>query len=686
MTQNQVKGFKVEFKSVYDQLSIEDKLNYMWFVREDENQNTGKIYFGSRLYSGNATTEQFEYLKVELNALDKKIDAVNIRVDAEDTRINATNDRIDVINEKIDVVKEQSTVIYQKIDDIYADSNKVREDVDILTTIVSDTVSKVETLDIKIDGEIERASGVETILQNNITNLVKKDVELDENKVSYLSKDDKRIVLENHKNLLGTSTENNTYNIGMVSKWDVVDLGTTHLPLNFNSSEVPTVQLFGQTGEQAKHIAFSEDVSLNVNEMKELVNLEAIRATDAENSLQININDNRNALEAVQKSINEALITEIDRATAAEATNANTIVLETARATNTETNLQTNINQVSNTLTNITETFNNNFTNLVNKDAELETAINTKVENVELVQDAVNQLHYTLMVDDVAAGDINIPADQFLKDVTFSKTTGILTFTFETSSGEKVVKVDLSKLIDIYTAGNGLDLSENGVFSIKVDPNTQKYIEVTTNGIKLIGIDELNASDIVLQTNIDNEVTRAKAAEVVNTNAITALTTDLATEVTRAKAAETLNTNNITALNTNLTTEVTRAKGAEVANANAITGLTTDLTNEVTRAKAAEVVNANAITGLTTNLTAEVTRAKAAEVVNANAVTALTAVYEAKVLELTNAITALTTRVQTLENKAVIISSDVTSIVQVTQVQYDAIVNKDPKVLYIIID
>jgi hypothetical protein len=88
-----------------------------------------------------------------------------------------------------------------------------------------------------------------------------------------------------------------------------------------------------------------------------------------------------------------------------------------------------------------------------------------------------------------------------------------------------------------------------------------------------------DAADVVLQTAITAEKTRATAAEGT-------LTTNLAAEVTRATAAE-------GTLTTNLAAEVTRAQDAE-------TTLTTNLASEVTRATAAEGV-------LTTGLNAEVT-------------------------------------------------------------------------------
>ncbi|MCC8094018.1 MAG: apolipoprotein A1/A4/E family protein [Tannerellaceae bacterium] len=94
---------------------------------------------------------------------------------------------------------------------------------------------------------------------------------LEVRKVPYF--DDKRILLDNHRNLLGLKTDGEGVNLVMVSQWDIADLGSAHLPLNLNASERPTVQLAGQSGEEAEKIAFLRDVDAvqdAVEELKEL--------------------------------------------------------------------------------------------------------------------------------------------------------------------------------------------------------------------------------------------------------------------------------------------------------------------------------------------------------------------------------------------------------------------------------
>lgn len=63
-----------------------------------------------------------------------------------------------------------------------------------------------------------------------------------------------------------------------------------------------------------------------------------------------------------------------------------------------------------------------------------------------------------------------------------------LVFTFNTDAGKDVVTVDLSKFIDVYTAGNGIAISGKAI-SAKVDTASENYLTVGTSGIKLSGID-----------------------------------------------------------------------------------------------------------------------------------------------------------------------------------------------------
>lgn len=72
----------------------------------------------------------------------------------------------------------------------------------------------------------------------------------------------KTIQLANHDSISGVDTNGTGYNLLMLSKWNIVDLGSNKLPLNINvpTGVRPTVQEPGQTGETAHKIAYLSDI------------------------------------------------------------------------------------------------------------------------------------------------------------------------------------------------------------------------------------------------------------------------------------------------------------------------------------------------------------------------------------------------------------------------------------------
>lgn len=126
----------------------------------------------------------------------------------------------------------------------------------------------------------------------------------------------------------------------------------------------------------------------------------------------------------------------------------------------------------------------------VNEDID---RIDNTIESIHISEDNEN-LIYTLLVDGQERGTINIPRDQFLKNVSYNEETNNLEFTFivrgeNNEEVEKQINVNMTDLEDIYSAGDGLNL-ENKQFSVKVDADTQPYIGVSSNGVKIIGINE----------------------------------------------------------------------------------------------------------------------------------------------------------------------------------------------------
>ena len=85
----------------------------------------------------------------------------------------------------------------------------------------------------------------------------------------------------------------------------------------------------------------------------------------------------------------------------------------------------------------------------------------------------------------------SIDATDFIKDGMVQSVElqgNNLVITFNTDAGAEPISVDLSKFLDVYTAGNGIAISGKAI-SAKVDTASEKYLTVGATGIKLSGID-----------------------------------------------------------------------------------------------------------------------------------------------------------------------------------------------------
>lgn len=247
-----------------------------------------------------------------------------------------------------------------------------------------------------------------------------------------------------------------------------------------------------------------------INSNTQAIADETARATQAEDNNRNLINAMDTAYKAADTATNIKLDNEITRAKAAEKTNADAIVVEADR------------NDAQDTL----------ISNLQS----------SKVSTVNLVQDPDNELHYTLMVDSTNAGEISIPKDRFLKQAYYDPQKKSLIFIFVTEDGEQTVPVDISDLVDTYTAGNGLSLANNK-FSITIDSTSDSYLTVGANGIKLSGvaaaINKLDTDYKAADTatlNSAKAYTDTKASDITDT--VTQLQSDIEAEEIRATDVE----------------------------------------------------------------------------------------------------------------------------------------------------
>lgn len=96
---------------------------------------------------------------------------------------------------------------------------------------------------------------------------------------------------------------------------------------------------------------------------------------------------------------------------------------------------------------------------------------------------------YEFKKDGVVLNTINIPKDQFLKSATYDDVNNKLVFVFNTASGESTNEVDVNDLVDTYTAGDYITITDGSIAvdyeSLKAKINTDLVagVVVTVNGI-----------------------------------------------------------------------------------------------------------------------------------------------------------------------------------------------------------
>lgn len=158
---------------------------------------------------------------------------------------------------------------------------------------------------------------------------------------------------------------------------------------------------------------------------------------------------------------------------------------------------------------------------------------------------------------------IDIPKDQFLKSAEFiasateadkevdsSVIVGdpYLKFIFQTTGADTTTYVSVKKLVDVYVAGNGINVVSNTI-SIKIDASGESFLTVGTSGLKLSGV----------QTAIDAAVTVEKnRAEGVESG----LRTDVDSKLSGITANDaSVTVNNTTATNPKLNVAISKTDG-----------------------------------------------------------------------------------------------------------------------------
>ena len=161
----------------------------------------------------------------KINELQENIDAINDKIDTKvselSDEINKTNDSLSQTNEELNEIKN---TLNGNLDEINSSlGNKINE----LTEKINDEVKERVNEDSKLNEKLEN---VKEILENTV-------------QWTEASEDGERkaIVLKNNDLILGTSKDGDTYNLAMVSKWNVADFGSNKIHMNLNSEDRITV-------------------------------------------------------------------------------------------------------------------------------------------------------------------------------------------------------------------------------------------------------------------------------------------------------------------------------------------------------------------------------------------------------------------------------------------------------------
>lgn len=254
-------------------------------------------------------------LQEGLNEVDTKIEkALQGLTDTIDKTIKDIKDSVKVLEQKVDKNTDAISNVKVEVAGQLADfkvevhkeidlekeraitaENALQREIDSLKNGSSNDKAELEQ---KIQQEATERARADEALQQNIDNEAKarelseeeikkahqKDIErIDGEKVKWDKfptselPNRKGIVLENEDLILGKDLNGNTLPLVQLNRWGIINAGSPKAPYNINTPQGvrPTVQEAGQTGEQAYHMAYQEDLANISAEIDEKVKAEA---------------------------------------------------------------------------------------------------------------------------------------------------------------------------------------------------------------------------------------------------------------------------------------------------------------------------------------------------------------------------------------------------------------------------
>lgn len=150
---------------------------------------------------------------------------------------------------------------------------------------------------------------------------------------------------------------------------------------------------------------------------------------------------------------------------------------------------------------------------------DLETGASVTITEVSSGLDAGVLKAYKFTQNGTSIGTVNIPKDFLVKSGSvrtigsseateqMPEGTKVLDFVVNTVEGDETpthIIIPVSDLVDVYTGGNGINVSSTNVISAVVDPATENYLTVGENGLKVSGVstaisDAVNAAKTELK-------------------------------------------------------------------------------------------------------------------------------------------------------------------------------------------